>query len=121
MPLLYDLTNQYVSSSFQNLLQVSGSDNSVVDGLGQNVDFLETEVRSALTASFIDNSSVTVANAVSASSVEWAGVENKPEVILTLTEDGRLTLQPQTSEPTPTEGQIYYSSDDEYYLGYSGN
>ena len=49
-----DLTNQYVSSSFKNLLQISGSD-QVTDGTGSLITELDITASHAVTASYAEN------------------------------------------------------------------
>ena len=53
-----DCTGQFISSTFQRLLQLSGS-GEVTDGTGSLVSFLPINVTSALTASYVPGVTVT--------------------------------------------------------------
>ena len=72
-----NLTNLPISASFQYLLQYSGSENDVNDGLGNDIDTLNLDITgTASTASYVAGANVdgTVASATSASYAENGGV-----------------------------------------------
>ena len=48
-----NFTGQYISSTFQRLLQLSDNGNGITDGTGSAVNFLPINVNNALTASYV--------------------------------------------------------------------